>query len=58
MATPHVAGTAALYFGSNPGASYATAKSRILGGVDKKPALTNYFATGGRLNAYRALVAS
>jgi len=55
MATPHVAGTAALYLSINPTASYAAVKSRILNGVDKKPSLANYFATGGRLNAYRTI---
>ena len=50
MASPHVAGAAALAFAKIPGASVAAVKDAILEGVDQKPALSGLVATGGRLN--------
>ena len=55
MATPHVAGTAALLWSADAGLSYAGVKGRILNNVDKVAGLTNYTLTGGRLNAHHAL---
>ncbi len=55
MAAPHVAGTAVLLLSLDPGMSAATLRSRILGSVDRLPALAGKVATGGRLNAARAL---
>ena len=50
MASPHVAGAAALAFAKIPGASVAAVKHAILEGVDPKPTLSGLVATGGRLN--------
>ena len=50
MASPHVAGAAALAFAKIPGASVAAVKDAILQGVDQKPALSGLVAPGGRLN--------
>lgn len=58
MATPHVAGVAALLEGQNPDLDDAQLKSRILGSVDKKSGLARKVATGGRLNAANALSGS
>src|SRR5262249_17870744 len=54
MAAPQVAGTAALILslGYQP---VATLKSMILNGVDQLPSLTNFVATGGRLNVCKAV---
>jgi thermitase len=51
MATPHVAGVAALLLAHNQGHSVAALKRAILRGVDRKAALTKHVSTGGRLNA-------
>jgi subtilisin family serine protease len=51
MATPHVAGAAALYAASNPGATAAQIKTAILNAVVLPTAsLTGKCTTGGRLN--------
>jgi subtilisin family serine protease len=50
MATPHVAGAAALYKASNPGASAATIKAAILNSAVPIPSLAGKCVTGGRLN--------
>lgn len=50
MATPHVAGAAALYAASNPGASAATIKNAILGSAVPTASLSGKTVTGGRLN--------
>jgi subtilisin family serine protease len=55
MATPHVAGVAALYKAENPAATAAEIKSAILGGADAVGALAGKVVTGGRLNACRTL---
>ncbi|MGB4442497.1 MAG: Ig-like domain-containing protein, partial [Coriobacteriia bacterium] len=51
MATPHVAGVAALILSSRPSLGWTELKAAIMGTVDPKAALTPYCATGGRLNA-------
>lgn len=51
MATPHVAGAAALYASSNPGASAAVIKSALLNSTIPTTSLSGKCVTGGRLNA-------
>jgi len=55
MATPHVAGAAALALSANPAMSAPTLKRVVLGLVDVKPGLTGLCVSGGRLNAERAV---
>ena len=54
MATPHVSGTAALVL-SSCSLSTAALRSTLLNSVDPVPALAGVTASGGRLNAYKAL---
>jgi hypothetical protein len=55
MASPHVAGLAALIWSMNPGVSATQVKQMILGSVDKVASMTDLVRTGGRLNANAAL---
>jgi thermitase len=55
MATPHVAGAAALVASAHPGWSAAAIKAALLDSVDARPSLLGRSVTGGRLNAARAL---
>lgn len=55
MATPIVAGAAALIASREPTLTAAQIKSRLLGTVDKFAAFTGKNVTGGRLNMYRAV---
>lgn len=55
VASPHVAGVAALIKSANPSLDSAQIKSRILQSVDKVSSLQGKTATGGRLDAARAL---
>ena len=55
MASPHVAGVAALVFAAYPTRSVAAVEAAILNGADRKTALTTYFARGRRVNAAGAL---
>lgn len=57
MATPYVTGVAALIKSKYPSISTAGIKKAILDGVDKISDLSDKVKTGGRLNAYKALVA-
>jgi hypothetical protein len=57
MATPHVTGVASLILGKNPGATPFQVKEMILSTVDPIPALDGISVTGGRLNAYQAVMA-
>lgn len=57
MATPHVAGSAALAWALAPDASVATIRRALLGSVDPRASLTGLIATGGRLNVAAALAA-
>jgi subtilisin family serine protease len=57
MATPHVAGVAALIWGRTPGAPASGVKNALLTTVDTKPAFSGRVLSGGRLNAARAVVA-
>ena len=56
-AAPHVAGVAALLKAKYPTASTAQIKDAILQSVDFLVSLEGYVSTGGRLNAYKALLA-
>jgi subtilisin family serine protease len=56
MATPHVAGVAALLKSSNPAWTWDEVKARVLGGVEPLPGLSGKVLTGGRINAYNSLV--
>ena len=58
MATPHVAGTAALIQGNYPTLTIAETKARILNNVDRIPNLDGKAVTGGRLNADKAVRAT
>ncbi len=56
MAAPHVAGTAALMLAkSGTGVSYTKVRDAILSSVDPVGGLDGVVATGGRLNAARAI---
>jgi len=55
MASPHVAGVAALIMSVNPGLSDLEVKDCILNSVDAVPDLNGKVLTGGRLNAEKAV---
>lgn len=55
FSAPHVAGAAALVKARFPTATPTQVRRRILRNVDPVPTLRNRVATGGRLNAQRAL---
>jgi hypothetical protein len=57
MASPHVAGVAALIAAQSPGISVSGIKSAILNGGDRIPALRGTSVTGARLNAFNSLTA-
>ncbi len=55
MATPYVAGVAALILSQEPKMSVETLRKRILKSVDKIDSLNGKIETGGRINAAKAL---
>ncbi len=55
MATPHVAGVAALILSVSPNMTFAEVKSTILDSVDVLPNWSGLTVTGGRLNAFKAM---
>ena len=55
MATPHVAGAAALVLSVNPNLTAAQVKSAILSTAEKKSSLTGLSVTGARLNVKSAV---
>ena len=55
MATPHVAGAAALLWAAAPNALPTDISSALLAGVDVRPAFTGRTVSGGRLNLLRSL---
>jgi subtilisin family serine protease len=57
MASPHVAGVAALVAALKPAATVAEIRAALLGSVDVLTPLSGRVASGGRLNAYKALLA-
>jgi subtilisin family serine protease len=58
MATPHVSGVVALVKSVNPSLTAVQIKNIILSTVDSKDSLNGKVASGGRLNAYKAVLAS
>jgi subtilisin family serine protease len=55
MATPVVAGVAALIVAENPRISVEQLKKRVLASADPIAALNGKIATGGRVNAAKAV---
>lgn len=55
MASPHVAGAAALLYSLKPSATVAEVRRALLSSVDPVAALAGTTVTGGRLNVARAL---
>jgi hypothetical protein len=55
MATPEVAGVAALILAQDSDISVEKLRERLLTSVDKLPALEGKVSSGGRLNAAKAL---
>ena len=55
MATPHVSGVAALILSKSPNMSVAKLRERLLSSVDTLAILEGRIASGGRLNAAKAL---
>ena len=58
MATPHVSGVAALVKSANPSLNPLQIKNIIISTVDQKTSLSGKVASGGRLNAYKAVLSS
>lgn len=56
MATPHVAGMAALLLAVNPSLSYSSIKSILIGTVDPIPTMSGKLVSGGRANLYKAVM--
>jgi subtilisin family serine protease len=54
MATPHVAGVAAMLAQMNPSLSVADIKQILIQSVDQLPAWNGRVVSGGRLNAFKA----
>lgn len=57
MATPHVAGIAALILSKEPNISVAKLKERLITSVDPLPDLKDKVVSGGRINAAKAVKA-
>jgi subtilisin family serine protease len=55
MATPFVAGVAALVLSTNPAISIDELRARLLKSVDAAPSLKGKVSTGGRINAAKAV---
>jgi thermitase len=55
MATPHVAGIAALLRSANPSLNYAQLKDLLIRSSDKVRALSRKSISGGRVNVYNAI---
>jgi len=55
MATPHVAGAAAMIWAANPDFTYQQVRDTLMSSVDQVPSLKGKTVTGGRLNLKKAL---
>jgi subtilisin family serine protease len=55
MATPQIAGVAALILGLEPGLKVEKLRERVLRSVDKLPVLNGKVESGGRINAAKAI---
>lgn len=55
MATPHVAGLAALIKSAIPEATHHQVRARILNGVDRSDYWSSRVSSGGRINAFNSL---
>ncbi len=58
MASPHVAGAIALYWGANPTLTYTQVINKLKSSVDKMPGLNGMVSTGGRLNVAKMFAAA
>ena len=58
MASPHVAGAAALVLATNPNLNYLQVKHILTSTVDKLSSLNDLCVTEGRINVYRAVLAA
>jgi subtilisin family serine protease len=58
MATPHVAGSAALLIAQQPGLSVSAVKSLLISNVDVLGSWSGLVVSNGRLNVYRAALAN
>lgn len=56
MATPHVAGMAAMLLSVNPNLTYTQMKSHLISSVDPIPAFAGKMVSGGRANVHKALL--
>lgn len=56
QAAPHVSGAALLVWGANPELTATEVKSILINSVDRVPGLSENVLSGGRLNAYRAVL--
>jgi subtilisin family serine protease len=56
MATPHVAGMAAMLLAVNPTLTYGQIKSILIGTVDPLSSMTGKMVSGGRANLYKAVL--
>lgn len=55
MATPHVAGAAALLMARFPGSTHLAIRDRLLSTVDQVPSMSGVTVSGGRLNVFNAM---
>lgn len=55
MATPHVAGAAALYWSAHPNATWRDVKQALLSSTIAIPAMSGKSVSGGKLNVERLM---
>jgi len=56
QAVPHVTGVAALIWAANPNLTASDVRQVLVQSVDRIPGAENFVLSGGRLNAYRAVL--